>query len=156
MGTLNLPDTEEDIKALLADDKAGKYSNLDSSILWQDGRLIFEMSNRRGRVDGPHYAMSITQTLTSITLARTIQLGLLNMDDLDKPVISFMPQIDRSRINPLSPPLRSGPKAASRPSRQKQLPGPISSHSRQEVKPSKALHELPANSAESSLIARWP
>ena len=104
MGTLNLPDTEEDIKALLADDKAGKYSNLDSSILWQDGRLIFEMSNRRGRVDGPHYAMSITQTLTSITLARTIQLGLLNMDDLDKPVISFMPQIDRSRINPLSPP----------------------------------------------------
>ncbi|MDB4520443.1 hypothetical protein N9118_12930 [Akkermansiaceae bacterium] len=122
MGTLNLPDTEEDIKALLADDKAGKYSNLDSSILWQDGRLIFEMSNRRGRVDGPHYAMSITQTLTSITLARTIQLGLLNMDDLDKPVISFMPQIDRSRINPLSSPLRSGPKAASRPSRQKKIP----------------------------------
>ena len=122
MGTLNLPDTEEDIKALLADDKAGKYSNLDSSILWQDGRLIFELSNRRGRVDGPHYAMSITQTLTSITLARTIQLGLLNMDDLDKPVISFMPQIDRSRINPLSSPLRSGPKAASRPSRQKQFP----------------------------------
>ena len=122
VGTLNLPDTEEDIKALLADDKAGKYSNLDSSILWQDGRLIFEMSNRRGRVDGPHYAMSITQTLTSITLARTIQLGLLNMDDLDKPVISFMPQIDRSRINPLSSPLRSGPKAASKPSRQKQFP----------------------------------
>ena len=122
VGTLNLPDTEEDIKALLADDKAGKYSNLDSSILWQDGRLIFEMSNRRGRVDGPHYAMSITQTLTSITLARTIQLGLLNMDDLDKPVISFMPQIDRSRINPLSAPLRSGPKAASRPCRQKKIP----------------------------------
>lgn len=100
VGALNVPGTGEAIKALLADDKAGKYSNLDSILLWKDGRLIFEMYNRRGRVDGPHYAMSITKTLTSITLARAIQLGLLTIDDLDKPVISFMPEIDRSSIKP--------------------------------------------------------
>ncbi|MCP4849441.1 MAG: serine hydrolase [Verrucomicrobiaceae bacterium] len=100
VGTLNVPGTGEAIKALIADDKAGKYSNLDSILLWKDGRLIFEMYNRRGRVNGPHYAMSITKTLTSITLARAIQLGLLSMDDLDKPVISFMPEIDRSKIKP--------------------------------------------------------
>jgi CubicO group peptidase (beta-lactamase class C family) len=100
VGALNVPGTREAIKALLADDRAGKYSNLDSILLWKDGRLIFEMYNRRGRVDGPHYAMSITKTLTSITLARAIQLGLLNMEDLDKPVISFMPEINRSRIKP--------------------------------------------------------
>ena len=44
--------------------------------------------------------MSITKTLTSITLARAIQQGLLSMNDLDKPVISFMPEIDRSKIRP--------------------------------------------------------
>ena len=75
VGTLTGPGTEKAIKALLNDDKAGKYSNLDSILLWKDGRLIFEMYNRRGRVDGPHYAMPITKTLTSITLARAIPLG---------------------------------------------------------------------------------
>jgi CubicO group peptidase (beta-lactamase class C family) len=100
VGSLDLPGTQEAINALLADDLAGKYSNLDSILLWHDGRLIFEMYNRRGRVDGPHYAMSITKTLTSITLARAIQLGLLTIEDLDSPVINFMPETNRSRIRP--------------------------------------------------------
>lgn len=64
----------------------------------KDGKLIFEMYNRRGRVDGPHYLMSITKTLTSVTLARAIQKGLLTMEDLDKTVVSFMPEIDQSKI----------------------------------------------------------
>jgi CubicO group peptidase (beta-lactamase class C family) len=98
VGTLDLPGTNEAVAALVADDRAGKYQKLDSLVLWKDGKLIFEMYNRGGRVDGPHYAMSITKTLTSVTLARAIQLGLLSMDDLDKPVISFMKNIDRSKI----------------------------------------------------------
>ena len=98
VGILDLPGTREAIKALVADDKVGKYSNLDSILLWRDGKLIFEMYNRRGRVDAPHFTMSITKTLTSVTLGRAIQVGLLEMEDLDKPVISFMPEIDRSKI----------------------------------------------------------
>ena len=98
VGRLDLPGTEKAVRALVGDDKAGKYSNLDSILLWKDGKLLFEMYNRRGRVDGPHYAMSITKTLTSITLARAIQVGLLNIKDLDKPVIGFMPGIDQSKI----------------------------------------------------------
>jgi CubicO group peptidase (beta-lactamase class C family) len=100
VGVLDMPGTKEAVAKLVADDKAGKYQNLDSLLLWKDGKLIFEMYNRGGRVDGPHYAMSVTKTLTSVTLARAIQLGLLNMVDLDKPVISFMPEIDRSTIRP--------------------------------------------------------
>lgn len=100
VGTLDLPGTEEAVKALVADDKAGKYSNLDSILIWKDGKLLFEMYSRRGRVDAPHYAMSVTKTLTSLTLARAIQLGLIDMTDLDKPVISFMPEIDKSKIQP--------------------------------------------------------
>jgi CubicO group peptidase (beta-lactamase class C family) len=98
VGELDLPGTKEAVAALLADDKAGKYSNLDSILIWQDGKLLFEMYNRRGRVDGPHYAMSITKTLTSVTLARAMQLGYFSMEDLDKPVISFMPEIDKTKI----------------------------------------------------------
>ncbi|MDC3225088.1 serine hydrolase, partial [Mariniblastus sp.] len=56
------------------------------------------MYNRRGRVDAPHYAMSVTKTLTSLTLARAIQLGIFKMTDLDKPIIDFMPEIDRTKI----------------------------------------------------------
>ena len=96
VGTLDLPGTQEAVEALVADDKAGKYMNLHSLLLWKDGKLIFEMYNRRGRVDAPHYAMSVTKTLTSVTLARAIQVGLLSMEDLDNPIISFMPEIDRS------------------------------------------------------------
>jgi CubicO group peptidase (beta-lactamase class C family) len=100
VGTLDLPGTEEAVKALVADDKVDKYLNLDSILLWKDGRLLFEMYNRRGRVDAPHYTMSITKTLTSVTLARAIQLGLLSMEDLDRPVVDLMPKIDKTRIQP--------------------------------------------------------
>ena len=100
VGALNRPGTKEAVAALVADDRAGKYANLDSLLIWKDGKLLFEMYNRRGRVNAPHYTMSITKTLTSVVLARAIQCGLLSMDDLDKSVISFMPKIDRSKIQP--------------------------------------------------------
>jgi CubicO group peptidase (beta-lactamase class C family) len=100
VGSLDTPGAKEAIKSLVKNDQAGKFANLDSLLLWKDGKLIFEMYNRRGRVDGPHYAMSVTKTMTSVTLARAIQLGLLSMNDLDKPVVDFLPGIDRSKIKP--------------------------------------------------------
>jgi len=98
VGRLDCPGAEAAARAFVRDDQAGRYSNLDSVLLWHDGRLVFEYYNRRGRVDGPHYAMSVTKTMVSVTLARAIQLGHLTMGDLDRPVIEFMPRIDRSKI----------------------------------------------------------
>ena len=43
VGSLDLPGTEVAVEALVVDDKAGKYSNLDSLLLWKDGKLLFEM-----------------------------------------------------------------------------------------------------------------
>ena len=100
VGQLDAPGAQEAIDALMKNDQAGKYANLDSLLLWKDGKLIFEMYNRRGRMDGPHYAMSVTKTMTSVTLARAIQLGLLSMKDLDKPVVDFLPAIDLFKIKP--------------------------------------------------------
>ena len=100
VGVLDLPGTQAAVEALRDADERGRFSNLDSILLWKDVKLIFEMYNRRGRVDAPHYTMSITKTLTSLTLARAMQLGFLGMKDLDKLVIDFMPAIDRSKIKP--------------------------------------------------------
>ena len=98
VGKLNHPFTNSAVKALVAADQAGNYQDLDSILIWKDGKLVFEMYNRHGRVDAPHYAMSVTKTLTSLTLARAIQLGIFKMTDLDLPIIDFMPEIDRTQI----------------------------------------------------------
>ena len=98
VGKFDIAGADQAIKALVADDKAKKYDNLNSLLLWKDGKLLFEMYSRTGRVDAPHYTMSVTKTLTSVTLARAIQCGLLDITDLDKTIVSFMPEIDRSKI----------------------------------------------------------
>ena len=98
VGQLELPGAEKAVAEFVAADRQGSFANLDSLLLWHNGKLLFEYYNRRGRVDGPHYAMSVTKTMTSLTLARAIELRLLAMSDLDKPVIDFMPEIDRSTI----------------------------------------------------------
>ena len=100
VGILNYPLTNSAIQSLLMADRAGNYQNLDSILIWKDGKLVFEMYNRHGRVNGPHYVMSVTKTMTSLALARAIELGLFAMTDLDKPIIEFMPEIDRAKIQP--------------------------------------------------------
>ena len=100
VGRLDAPGTVKAIEALRKADAKGQFANLDSILLWKDGKLIFEMYARRGRVDAPHYTMSITKTLTSMALARAIQLGHLQLDDLDRPVLDFMPNINRKKIKP--------------------------------------------------------
>ncbi len=42
--------------------------------------------------------MSITKSYTTLALGRAMQLGLISMDDLQKPVLSFLKDIDRSQI----------------------------------------------------------
>ncbi|MDD7983576.1 serine hydrolase [Lentisphaera marina] len=98
VGSWDKTGVDEAVQSFLADDKKGKYQNLDSLLIHKDGKLIFEMYNRRGRVDGPHYTMSITKTMTSVCLARAIQLDLLSINDLDHPIIDFMPGIDSTKI----------------------------------------------------------
>ena len=100
VGRLALPGSAQAIEALRKADANGQVANLDSLLIWKDGKMVFEMYARRGRVDAPHYAMSITKTLTSMALGRAMQLGHLKLSDLDRPVIEFMPAINRKAIQP--------------------------------------------------------
>ena len=89
---------KEMILALAREIAAGQHGEIDSLLIHHDGRLIFESYYRRGRVNYPHYQMSITKSYTALTLGRAIQLGYLKMSDLDRPVLDFLKEIDQSKI----------------------------------------------------------
>ena len=74
---------------------AGDHGNIDSFLLVKDGELIFESYFRRGRANYPHYQMSITKSYTAMAVGRAIQLGHLSMEDLDRPVVEFLEDLDR-------------------------------------------------------------
>ena len=80
--------------------KDDKTNNVDSMLISYRGKLIFESYYRRGRANFPHYQMSITKSYTALALGRAIQLGLLTMEDIDKPAISFLKKLDTSKLAP--------------------------------------------------------
>ena len=84
-----------DLAKSAADDKVG---NVDSLLISYRRKLIFESYYRRGRGNFPHYQMSITKSYTALAIGRAIQLGLLKMEDLDKPAISFLKQLDTTKL----------------------------------------------------------
>ena len=75
------------------DPKTGKT---DSLLISYKGKLVLESYFRRGRINYPHYQMSITKSYTAMALGRAIQLGHLTMDDLDKPVVTFLKELKPS------------------------------------------------------------
>jgi len=75
-----------------------KADNLDSLLICYKGKLLFEAYYRRGRVNYPHYQMSITKSYTALAIGRAIQLGHLKMEDLDKPAIHFLKDLDTTKF----------------------------------------------------------
>lgn len=74
--------------------KAGDHGAIDSLLLWANGKLLFESYYRRGRINYPHYQMSITKSYTALAIGRAIQLGHLSMADLDRPIASLLDGLD--------------------------------------------------------------
>ena len=92
-----LENNEEVLK--FADEIAtGKHGEIDSLLIAQHGQLLFESYYRRGRINYPHYQMSITKSYTAMAIGRAIQLGYLTLADLDKPVVSFLKEIDPNKV----------------------------------------------------------
>ena len=84
--------------ALAAPAKDEKSGNVDSLLIGYRGKLIYESYYRRGRANFPHYQMSITKSYTALAVGRAIQLGLLKMEDLDKPAITFLKELDTTKL----------------------------------------------------------
>ncbi|MEO9598908.1 hypothetical protein [Parasphingorhabdus sp.] len=79
----------------IADDKHGRY---DSLLIAHKGKLVFESYNRRGRINLAHPQASSVKGYTGLLLGRAIQLGYLTMDDLDKPLVHFLKDLDPSKF----------------------------------------------------------
>ncbi|MEW7292093.1 serine hydrolase domain-containing protein [Aquimarina sp. 2304DJ70-9] len=79
----------------IANNTYGKY---DSFLIAYKGKLLFESYYLRGRINLPHYQASATKTYTSLALGRAIQMGYLSMADLDKPLISFLKDLDPTKF----------------------------------------------------------
>ena len=75
-----------------------KFGNTDSLLIAHRGKLILESYYRKGRANYPHYQMSITKSYTAYAIGRAIQLGHMNMEDLHKPVVSFLDQIEPDQL----------------------------------------------------------
>jgi CubicO group peptidase (beta-lactamase class C family) len=78
--------------------KDGKVGNTDSLLISYRGKLLFESYYRRGRINYPHYQMSITKSYTAMGVGRAIQLGHLSMADLKKPVITFLKKLQTESL----------------------------------------------------------
>ena len=70
----------------------------DSFLISYKGKLLFESYYKRGRINYPHYQMSITKSYTALALGRAIQLGYFRMEDLNKPVVNFLKGLDKSKL----------------------------------------------------------
>lgn len=78
--------------------EANQFGEIDSLLLVYKGKLLFESYYRRGRINYPHYQMSITKSYTTMAIGRAIQLGHLTMADLDKPPVNFLKQVDQGKL----------------------------------------------------------
>jgi CubicO group peptidase (beta-lactamase class C family) len=77
---------------------AGTHGEVDSLLIAYRGKMIFESYYRRGRINYPHYQMSITKSYTALAIGRAIQCGYLTMDDLDRPVCELLNDLDRTQF----------------------------------------------------------
>ncbi|MCX6847855.1 MAG: hypothetical protein NTY98_02950 [Verrucomicrobia bacterium] len=84
-----------ELAAPAKDEKAG---NVDSLLISYRGKLVFESYYRRARANFPQYQMSITKSYTALAIGRAIQMGLLKMEDLDKPAILFLKELDTTKL----------------------------------------------------------
>tara|TARA_R110001599_G_scaffold68366_2_gene192569 strand:+ start:1909 stop:3099 length:1191 start_codon:yes stop_codon:yes gene_type:complete len=76
----------------------GTHGRFDSFLISHKDKLIFESYYARGRINLPHYQKSATKVYVSLALGRAIQLGYLNMADLDKPLVSFLKDLDPTKF----------------------------------------------------------
>ena len=86
------------ILALAREIADNKHGNFDSFLVAYQGKLLFESYYAHGRINLPHPQASATKAYTSLLLGRAIQLGYLSMADLDKPLVSFLKDLDPTKF----------------------------------------------------------
>ncbi|WP_420573479.1 alpha/beta hydrolase-fold protein [Kordia sp.] len=76
----------------------GKHGNYDALLISHKNKLVFESYYKKGRINLPHGQASAVKAYTSLVLGRAIQMGYLSMEDLDKPLISFLKDVNPKKM----------------------------------------------------------
>ncbi len=76
----------------------GNHGNYDALLISHKNKLVFESYYKKGRINLPHGQASAVKAYTSLILGRAIQMGYLTMEDLHKPLISFLKDVDPEKI----------------------------------------------------------
>lgn len=99
VGKLGIDGGKKDLITKLARDISyNQYGIYDSFLIAHGDKLLFESYFTRGRINSPHPQASATKTWTGLALGRAIQLGYLTMADLDRPLISFLKDLDPTKF----------------------------------------------------------
>ena len=99
VGRLGVDGGKKDLIVKLAQNiAANKHGRFDSLLIAHKGKLLFESYYMRGRIDLPHYQASATKGYTSLAIGRAIQLGYLTMADLDKPLVTFLKDLNSAKF----------------------------------------------------------
>ncbi|MHA7057418.1 alpha/beta hydrolase-fold protein [Aquimarina sp. M1] len=75
-----------------------RYGNYDALLIAHKNRLVFESYYKKGRINLPHGQASAVKGYTSLVLGRAIQMGYLSMEDLDKPLVHFLKDVDPKKF----------------------------------------------------------
>ena len=76
----------------------GQHGLYDSLLIRHKGKLVFESYYRRGRINLHSEVASAAKVLTSLVVGRAVQMGYLSMDDLHKPLVGFLKDLDPSKF----------------------------------------------------------
>ncbi|WP_299180171.1 serine hydrolase [uncultured Aquimarina sp.] len=76
----------------------GKHGSYDAVLVSHKNKLVFESYYKKGRINVPHGQASAVKAYTSLVLGRAMQMGYLSMEDLNKPLISFLKDINPEKI----------------------------------------------------------
>lgn len=99
VGKLGVDGGNKDVILQLAKEIADtKYGTYDSLLIAHKGKLLFESYYQRGRINLAHPQASAVKAYTSLILGRAIQLGYLSVDDLDKPLVNFLKELDPTKF----------------------------------------------------------
>ncbi|NQZ79427.1 MAG: serine hydrolase [Colwellia sp.] len=99
VGELGIDGGNKNMIVKLAEELANnKHGDYDSLLIAHKGKFIFESYYKRGRINLPHFQNSATKGYVSLLLGRAIQLGYLTMADLDKPLVSFLKDLDPTKF----------------------------------------------------------
>ncbi|MEE9363558.1 MAG: serine hydrolase [Cellulophaga sp.] len=76
----------------------GEHGNYDALLISHKNKLVFESYYKKGRINLPHGQASAVKAYTSLVLGRAIQMGYLSIEDLNKPLISFLKDVNPEKI----------------------------------------------------------